>query len=115
MRRNLLLIISFFAVATAYVVFTPAEIEASGGCLPLYNGGITTQEFCPTPTPIPYSPDSPFPAVNPQTGQPVYPSSKSSTTPNTGPGDWTLISLVGAGITGWYIRKKTNISSPTNS
>lgn len=89
-----------------------APTFADGSCFPLNNGGITTQQFCPTPTSTPIV--SPQPATNNQQqknngGQQVYPPSQTKTTPNTGPEDWVLPTLFLIGGLGFWLRKKTKL------
>lgn len=96
-----------------YTAIFSDPVHASGGCTALYNGGITTQQHCYAPTPTPALASHQIIAVPTKapskTGQPVFPSSKAKTTPNTGPADWALLSLIlmaGAGI---ILRKKTKL------
>ena len=102
-----------FLTAITYVAFFPVTVHASGGCTALYNGGITTQQHCYTPTPTPALASHQIIAVPTKapskTDQPVFPSSKAKTTPNTGPADWALLALFIIGGIGLFLIKKTYI------
>jgi hypothetical protein len=80
----------------------PVQSIADGGCSPIFNGGTTTQQYCPTPTVLPTP--APFNEyIPPQTagGQKIYPVTQTKNTPDTGPNDWslpTLFLLGGLGI-----------------
>src|SRR5471030_2786809 len=95
MKKNYALCLSFFAVLLYATIF-PTQSLASGGCSALYNGGITNQQFCPTPTPTPATKSvAPVlhgynPPLQTKGGQRIFPSSKTKTTPNTGPEEWSL-------------------------
>jgi hypothetical protein len=94
----------------------PTQAYADGGCLAINNGGVTTQQFCPTPTPAPAISQAPENNNQPQgnqgnTNQPsIYPSSSSQSTPDTGPSDWVLPSLFFLGALGILLRTKTKLS-----
>ena len=104
----------FLIILCTIFVFAihPQQLFADGSCFTLNNGGATTQQVCPTPTvwptPAPFTENIPSQNAN---GQMVYSPSKTKTTPDTGPEDWTLPGLIAAGIVGFYIRRKTNYSS----
>jgi hypothetical protein len=92
-------IISFMLIAAT--LWLPMKTLADGNCLPLYNGGTTTKQYCQSPTPTPAN------SVVQQTGgQPVYPSPKTKTTPDTGPASWSLIGLFFIAGIGFLLRDK---------
>jgi len=93
----------------------PLPVAASGGCLPLNNGGVTNQQYCPSPAPstatLSLTQAAPTKALQQtRNGQPVFPSSKAKSTPDTGPEDWVLPSLLFIGGLGFLLRKKSNNS-----
>jgi len=93
----------------------PVKASADGSnCLPLNNGGTTSQQYCINPTPTPAPAPAGFPNQNQSqqtnSGLPVYPSSTTKTTPNTGPEDWVLPSLFLFGVAGLFLRKKAKIA-----
>ena len=82
----------------------PAKSFADGSnCLPLFNGGLTSQQYCQSPTPMQATNNT---AQQPSSGQIVYPSPKSTSTPNTGPSDWVIPALFLLGGVGFLLRKK---------
>lgn len=98
---------SFFLFAMGVFALTPQQIFADGGCMQLNNGGLTKQQFCPTPTVLP-SP-APFKEDLPQQtkgGQKIFPSNNSKSTPNTGPEEWSLPALFLIGGLGFFLRNK---------
>lgn len=108
--RTLYLIV--FVTMLSLSAVAPTQAAASGGCLTVNNGGITTQQYCPTPpatATLSLTEAAPTKAPT-SNGQPVFPSSKSKTTPNTGPEDWVLPSLFLLGGIGFLLRKKSNNS-----
>jgi hypothetical protein len=105
----------FFAIITSFfiIVVSPSAAFAAGtNCLPVYGGGVTDKTVCPTPVPTAV----PFPAFNnntPQTtkgGLPIYPAGKNKSTPNTGPNEWSLISLLLLAGTGFSLINKTTLA-----
>ena len=107
MKKICVLCFSFFLFALIFLTVYPASSVASGGCLQINNGGITTRQFCPTPTiwptPAPFKEN-----LGQQTsgGQKIYPASKTKTTPNTGPVAWSLPALFLLGGFGFLLRNK---------
>ena len=102
-----LIIASFWAFAVM-----PGQTFADG-CQLLYGGGITKRQFCPTPQPekertTPLGKTTTKPNVISQTkgGLPIYPTTKKTTTPDTGPELlWLLMLLPIAGSGVFLIRK----------
>ncbi|MGI8419972.1 MAG: hypothetical protein ACR2LN_05010 [Candidatus Levyibacteriota bacterium] len=102
------LITSFFITAAS-----PSVVLAAGNnCLLVNGGGITDKTVCPTPAPT----AAPFPAFNNSAprktpgGQTIYPTSKSKSTPSTGPESTSLIILGAMAAIGLYLRRKTNVN-----
>ena len=84
----------------------PAQAFAESNCLPLNNGGLTSQQYCQFPTPTAVNNGS----QQTNSGQPVYPAMKTSTTPDTGPASWSLVGLLILGGLGFWLRKKTKFA-----
>jgi len=125
MKKTYALYISF-AVVALFGITNASQTYADSNCYPLYNGGVTNQQYCfnPTPTPgsdsndnsgsgsLPSNQITPLPKNPPQQtkgGQPIYPRAQSKTTPNTGPADWSLPALLLIGGLGFWLRKKTKL------
>ena len=97
----------FFGLAVIFIAVLPLHAFADGSCLSLNNGGVTTQQFCPTPTVLPTP--APFKENIPQQtsgGQTIYPANQTKTTPNTGPEAWSLPALFFLGGLGFLLRNK---------
>lgn len=113
MKKVFALCMVFLFGALAFVAAFPVQSAADGGCSPIFNGGATTQQYCPTPTVLPTP--APFKEyIPPQSsgGQKIYPVTRSGNTPDTGPADWsipTLFLLSGIGIFFKKISKTTKI------
>jgi len=105
----------FLVILCTIVVFClcPQQIFADGSCFTLNNGGTTTQQLCITPTvwptPAPFIENIPS-----QNANPVYSPVKTKTTPDTGPADWTLPSLVLLAALGFLLRGKTKLPLKTH-
>ncbi|HWY79144.1 MAG TPA: LPXTG cell wall anchor domain-containing protein [Candidatus Sulfotelmatobacter sp.] len=86
------------------------QSEASGSCFSLYNGGMTDQQYCPTPVPstkLAFTESTPTKTPHQTTGgQTIYPPSKTKSTPKTGPEDLSLVGLLIAGGAGLFLQKK---------
>lgn len=113
MKKLLILYLSLVALFFPFAINAHAVL-ADGGCLTINNGGTTTQQFCPTPTPAQSTQVSNQQISNQQQNngsQQVYPSSSGTkTTPNTGPNDWTLPGLLTLAGVGLLLRNKTKRS-----
>jgi hypothetical protein len=105
----------FFVIIASFFItaFSPSVALAAGNnCLPVYGGGVTDKTVCPTPAPT----VAPFPAFNSTTprttkgGLPIYPVAKNKSTPNTGPEEWSWISLFLLAGAGFYLRNKTTLA-----
>lgn len=91
----------------------PAGVHAQA-CQPLYGGGVTEQEYCPTPPPDDEQEPLPQeqaeqPVQNDRTtkgGLPVKEPSQTDTTPDTGPAALGLLGLLPVGAIGLYFRHK---------
>lgn len=90
------------------------SVYAQEACQPLYGGGVTENEYCPTPTPE-EAPDAQQPqeqdkpVQNGQTtkgGLPVKEPSQTDTTPDTGSAALGLLGLLPIGAIGLYFRHK---------
>jgi hypothetical protein len=106
----------FLALITLVFLNTP-QTSAASDCFPLFNGGVTSQQYCFHPT---SAPENALPGKTQQSsqtntenfrqqtkgGQTIYPSAKSKTTPNTGPEEWSLPVLFFIGFLGFLIRNK---------
>jgi hypothetical protein len=91
-----------FSIILALVVLVfPTSVNADGSCLPLYNGGVTTKQYCQLPTPTPTST-----TIQQTGGQTVYPSQKTNTTPDTGPATWSIFGLFFLAGAGFLLRNK---------
>lgn len=104
-------IVISFAAFTLAAVF-PSQSIADGGCSPLFNGGSTNQQFCPTPTPTVWPTPAPFKEyIPPQSsgGQKIYPVDHTTKTPDTGPDDWSVPALLFLGGIGFLFRKMSKI------
>jgi hypothetical protein len=107
--------------ATFILALSTVKTFADGSCLAINNGGITNQQFCPTPAPAQAELPTLAPVNNNQqqnTNQPknngdqqVYPPSQTKTTPDTGPEDWSLPALLFLAGTGLFLRKSAKKSS----
>jgi hypothetical protein len=115
MKKIYALCLSILAL-TVIIIFNTTQTFAAN-CSPLYNGGITNQQYCfnPTPTPqagsgqLPKAQITPLTANQPQQtkgGQKIYPAAKSKTTPSTGPEVWSLPALFFIGGMGFWLRNK---------
>ena len=106
--------ILYYVCALALFAFAinPMHVYADGGCLTLNNGGPTKQQVCLTPIPTPTI--SVAPLINNQQQntptQPVYAPSKTKSTPNTGPADWSLPALLFLGGIGLLLQNKSRHS-----
>jgi len=121
MKKIYALCLSFLAFALLAFVNSPQSF-ADANCSPLFNGGITSQQYCFNPTPTPQNQNSqansqtpqntPTPNLVQQTkgGQTIYPAAKSKTTPDTGPEDWSLPALFLMGGMGFFLRNKAKTS-----
>jgi len=122
MKTPYALYIALLAFSLWFFTSTNQTFAAAANCSPLYNGGVTKQQYCfnPTPTPnsetgtLPHSQITPLVGNQPQQtkgGQKIYPPSKTKTTPSTGPEDWAfpVLFLIG-GIGFWLRNKAKNIS-----
>jgi len=110
---TILFLVSFATAVFLTAQHMPVTVSADGSnCLPIYNGGVTSQQYCINPTPTPASVGFPNQNQSQQTtgGQPIYPSSQTKTTPNTGPADWALPALFLLGATGLLLKKKAKIA-----
>jgi len=92
-----------FVLITAILLLPGKTVADGSNCLPLLNGGLTSQQYCQSPTPTITPVNN---TVQQTSGQTVYPSPKSTSTPNTGPNDWVLPTLVLLGGAGLLLRKK---------
>jgi hypothetical protein len=111
MYRIILFSLGLFVTTIFYLSFQPGKIVASGNCLPLFNGGITSKQYCQNPTPTLAENTSStttgqFPSQQSGSGQKVYPSTNSKATPNTGPENWSLFALFFLGGTGLLLINK---------
>jgi hypothetical protein len=116
MKKTFALCLSSFALTVLFLLNIPQTFAAN--CSPLYNGGVTKQQYCfnPTPTPANANTDrnvvqpkaTPKPNLPQQTkgGQRIYPATQSKTTPSTGPEEWALPALFLIGIMGFWLRNK---------
>lgn len=101
----------FLSLLCALFLFAVSSVSAraDGSCLAINNGGVTNQQFCPTPTPTPAQSNTPAGTNQQQNnGRPVYPPQQTKTTPNTGPADWALPALILLAGVGLLLRNKTN-------
>ncbi|HVA96377.1 MAG TPA: hypothetical protein VND99_01870 [Candidatus Acidoferrales bacterium] len=113
MNKKATFTVMFFMAAISFLALFPASTHASGGCLPLLNGGVTNKQYCQSPTPMPSANSGSQTTLGQntiqQTGtQKVYPAAKSKSTPNTGPETWYLFAFVIAGGAGLLLRNKAN-------
>jgi hypothetical protein len=114
MHGKLQFILGLCIVVVLSVTSFPLQVAEASNCLPLYNGGITSKQYCQSPTPYPgtntgtsaVGQTSAHPTEN---GQKVYPSTNAKSTPDTGPADWSLPMLIIIGGIGLFLIKKTNI------
>jgi hypothetical protein len=115
MKKTYALCLFFLVAAMLSIVFSPTPSFAANGCSALYNGGITNQQYCPSPKPLsgsgslPNNQVTPIAAKKPQTtkgGQTIYPAPKTKTTPSTGPEEWSLPVLFVIGGFGFLLRNK---------
>jgi hypothetical protein len=106
MYSNLRFILCLFIAGMLSVSIFPGKVVASGNCLPLFNGGVTSKQYCLNPTPYPAALTGQNTVQQTGTGQRVYPSSNSKTTPNTGPETWSLVMLFFLGGTGLFLINK---------
>jgi len=116
MKKSYALYISFL-VLTILPLFTTSQTFAVQNCSPLYNGGVTNQQYCFNPTPTPENAKNvqtnrttqvtatPAPQQT-QGGKRIYPVAKSKTTPSTGPEEWSLPALFLIGTLGFILRNK---------
>lgn len=102
----------FIAVACLRLTTDAPQAFADGSCLTLNNGGTTTRQICLTPSPSnapANQTNDPQQSQQDNKGQHVYPtSSNTKNTPNTGPEDWVLPSLILLGGLGFILRNKAN-------
>lgn len=92
------------------LILSSVPTYADSNCLPISNGGPTTQKVCFTPTvwptPAPFTENIPNQTTS---SNKVYSPSSAKTTPDTGPYDWSLPSLLLLGAAGLLLRKKSFI------
>jgi hypothetical protein len=103
--KNLSILYYLCALVLFATIMNPAHVLADGSCLTLNNGGPTSQKICVSPLPTPALSTTPLTINNNQQqnhpGQTVYPPTKTKSTPNTGPEDWSLpllLLLAGIGV-----------------
>lgn len=104
MKLFLIILCTLFAL-----ILSGAPAYADGNCLPINNGGPTVKQVCFTPTVWPTP--APFTEIIPnqnENGHSVYTPSTAKTTPDTGPSDWSLPSLLLLGGLGFYLKKRSN-------
>ncbi|HSX08577.1 MAG TPA: hypothetical protein VLF93_00300 [Candidatus Saccharimonadales bacterium] len=106
-----------------FAIVSPVQTHADGGCLTVNNGGITTKQVCPSPTPSQQQ-QQPSQSTNSDqnqqqpksdqqhaSGQQVYPPSQTKSTPDTGPEDWSLPALLLLAGTGFFLINKSRPTS----
>jgi hypothetical protein len=95
-------------------IMNPRQVLADGSCLTLNNGGPTSQQVCVSPLPTPAISTTPLTINNNQqqnnAGQTVYPPTKTKSTPDTGPEDWSLPLLLLLAGTGIILQNKSRHS-----
>lgn len=109
MKKIHTLCLSFWIIAMLGLAIMPTFSWAANGCFPLYNGGVTDQQYCPTPTPQSDSGTLLNTQVTPFTtrgGQRIYPAPNTKTTPSTGPEAWSLPALFVIGAMGFLLINK---------
>ena len=110
MKHSISAIITF---SIALIVFAYPAIVNAQSCQPLYNGGVTERQYCPTPAPT-KTPEQKIQEVNGDTapsnttkgGLTVGNKATTTTTPDTGPAALGLLALAPAGLLGVYLRRK---------
>lgn len=121
MHSKQLFFLSLVTVSWYYFAMFPGYSFADG-CLPLYGGGITDRQFCPTPTPENTPAKTPVrtktkPNTISQTkgGLSIYPAPQKKSTPDTGPEAWPIIGLLPLAGAGFLLRDKaaTKIEAKT--
>ena len=97
-----------FTIAFIGTIFAVPPVDAQTNCLPLYGGGVTSQQYCisPTATPTPEVVREPGGVIHVPVPQKIYPAPRTKTTPNTGPEDWTFPFLLLLGGLGLLLKKK---------
>jgi hypothetical protein len=115
MTKIYTLCLTFLALFLVFYSANSQKSFAAGSCSPIYNGGITTRQYCPTPsvlpTPAPFKENlsnktNPTPVQQTKGGQKIFPAQQSKTTPSTGPEDWSLPALFFIGALGFLLRNK---------
>ena len=106
-----------FLACVIFVLLTTPQTSAASDCFPLFNGGVTNQQYCFNPTPaaqsgsglLPKAQITSIPVNQPQQtkgGQIIYPTTKTKITPDTGPEAWSLPALFFIGLLGFFLRNK---------
>ena len=103
--KKLSILYYFCTLVLFAIIMNPVQVLAAGNCLTLNNGGPTSQQLCVSPLPTPDISTTPLIINNNQqqnhAGQTVYPPTKTKSTPDTGPEDWSLpllLLLAGMGV-----------------
>ena len=109
-KKHLFFLSLIIASFLSYAVM-PGQTFADG-CKLLYGGGITKQQFCPTPQPekehtAPLGKTTTKPNAMGQTkgGLLIYPTTKKTTTPDTGPEAGWILLLLPLAASGLFLRK----------